>query len=233
VIGSTSAQSAQRCQPHGALTPNPRNCSTYYQCDNGNSILRPCPSGLHFNTRGQVCDWPYNANCNVQVYPPPQPEPAGECYSCAFVQGNVNLTNDGCDRNPPSRKYLRNDCYGFGNLAVAGGYRHSAGLSHSAASAYHPQNTHCVKISGKTDAGNEIIMRGCEDLLEYNQTFSSWTCFTKRDYEFVMPGMGMVRNVMKCYCKGRSCNGGGTVVGVSKVLLAVLLSYCTIFYLKF
>jgi len=237
-IASVSGQ--QRCQPHGAMTPNPRNCSTYFQCDNGNSVLRPCPSGLNFNTRTQTCDWPYNANCNVQVYPLPPPTqappaPSIECYSCVYVQGNGNLTNAGCENNPPPRKYRRSDCYGFGNLAVAGGYRHSSGASfgasHSAGSAYQHQNIHCVKISGTTDAGNAVIMRGCDDLTEHNRTFSSWTCFTRKEYDFVMPGMGYVRNVEKCYCRGSSCNGSG-VLGVSQLLLTAILSYCVVLWVK-
>lgn len=116
-----------------------------------------------------------------------------------------------------------------------GGYRHSsgvsAGVSHSAGSAYHHQNIHCVKISGTTDSGNAVVMRGCDDLTEFNRTFSTWTCFTRAEYNFVMPGMGMVRSVEKCYCRGSSCNGVD-ILGASKLLLTLILSYFAVMFVK-
>ncbi len=46
------------------LYPNPDDCSTFFSCNNGVPILMPCPDGLHFNDKLDVCDWPQNAGCD-------------------------------------------------------------------------------------------------------------------------------------------------------------------------
>jgi len=58
------------CTVHGELLPNPEDCSSYCHCDWGVAKWRPCSSGLHFNNKLKVCDWPQNANCQVTT-----PEP--------------------------------------------------------------------------------------------------------------------------------------------------------------
>ena len=62
--------------------PHPSNCQIYIRCDQVNYefddktvqyILQSglfekrCPSGLHFNTKLNVCDWPVNAQCTVNI----------------------------------------------------------------------------------------------------------------------------------------------------------------------
>ncbi|XP_049807852.1 uncharacterized protein LOC126251462 isoform X3 [Schistocerca nitens] len=45
---------------------NPTDCTTYYQCiGDGIVLVRPCPSGLHFNRKTAQCDYPENAKCEV------------------------------------------------------------------------------------------------------------------------------------------------------------------------
>jgi hypothetical protein len=55
---------------HTVLLPNPADCGSYFSCSNGVPIPMPCPDGLHFNAKLDVCDSPQNANCagtRVQV----------------------------------------------------------------------------------------------------------------------------------------------------------------------
>ncbi|CAG9760403.1 unnamed protein product [Ceutorhynchus assimilis] len=40
------------------------NCSAFCKCTNGEAIYHPCPDGLHFNAKKNVCDWPANAACD-------------------------------------------------------------------------------------------------------------------------------------------------------------------------
>ncbi|XP_049862523.1 chondroitin proteoglycan-2-like isoform X2 [Schistocerca gregaria] len=45
---------------------NPTDCTTYYQCiGDGIVLVRPCPSGLHFNRKTAQCDYPESAKCEV------------------------------------------------------------------------------------------------------------------------------------------------------------------------
>ncbi|XP_015180559.1 PREDICTED: uncharacterized protein LOC107068554 [Polistes dominula] len=43
--------------------PHETNCSLFYKCDEGRKVVLPCPPGLHFNSKLQVCDLPQNVNC--------------------------------------------------------------------------------------------------------------------------------------------------------------------------
>ncbi|KAB7504487.1 putative chitinase 3 [Armadillidium nasatum] len=42
-------------------------CSKYFECVNGQFLLRDCPPGLEWNERRSTCDWPLSANCLVSV----------------------------------------------------------------------------------------------------------------------------------------------------------------------
>jgi len=44
---------------------HPSRCDAFCQCSNGTPHHMDCPSGLHFNTELNVCDWPQAANCQV------------------------------------------------------------------------------------------------------------------------------------------------------------------------
>ncbi|CAL8134680.1 unnamed protein product [Orchesella dallaii] len=45
---------------------NPDDCSSYYQCLGGNSVLRRCPPQLHWNAEGSYCDWEVRADCLIK-----------------------------------------------------------------------------------------------------------------------------------------------------------------------
>nr|XP_022920113.1 probable chitinase 10 [Onthophagus taurus] len=42
---------------------HPETCGRFCQCDWGVAYDMPCPDGLHFNTKLNVCDWPADAGC--------------------------------------------------------------------------------------------------------------------------------------------------------------------------
>ena len=44
-----------------------KSCSLYNQCYQGQTWEgRPCPAGLHFNPKVEICDWPANAGCTLE-----------------------------------------------------------------------------------------------------------------------------------------------------------------------
>ncbi|KAH8405074.1 hypothetical protein KR222_011204, partial [Zaprionus bogoriensis] len=52
--------SAQR---NGVYIRDPKSCSKFYVCANGQAILRQCPKGLHIDTEIKYCDYPSRVNC--------------------------------------------------------------------------------------------------------------------------------------------------------------------------
>jgi hypothetical protein len=54
------------CDPETQYYAHPERCDGFCQCSNGQPIEMDCPSGLEFNRRTNVCDWPDNANCSIQ-----------------------------------------------------------------------------------------------------------------------------------------------------------------------
>ena len=54
------------CVP-GSLFPNPHDCESYLQCDNGKFVTRKCGQGLYFSRNHKNdCVPPSIAGCNVQ-----------------------------------------------------------------------------------------------------------------------------------------------------------------------
>lgn len=51
------------------LIANPDNCTTYFTCDMGKAWEMPCPNGLHFNAKENICDWPISACCDPEYDP--------------------------------------------------------------------------------------------------------------------------------------------------------------------
>ncbi|XP_031367680.1 peritrophin-1-like, partial [Apis dorsata] len=51
------------------LLPNPDDCSTFYECNEGKPFLMECSPGLEYNPELRVCDYPNpNATC---IHRPP------------------------------------------------------------------------------------------------------------------------------------------------------------------
>ncbi|KAJ8954026.1 hypothetical protein NQ318_004319 [Aromia moschata] len=44
--------------------PNPANCSTYWECYEGNKYLMSCPDGLLWNDLARTCDYAVNVDCS-------------------------------------------------------------------------------------------------------------------------------------------------------------------------
>lgn len=61
---------ATQCQgPKDCLYANPDDCGSFIQCTvlpggtSGAPVVKPCPAGLHWNSRDGICDWPANGDC--------------------------------------------------------------------------------------------------------------------------------------------------------------------------
>jgi Chitin binding Peritrophin-A domain len=70
---------ATQCQgPKDCLYANPDDCGSFIQCTvlpggiSGAPVVMPCPAGLHWNSRGKICDQPANGDCANP--PPDQPD---------------------------------------------------------------------------------------------------------------------------------------------------------------
>lgn len=57
------------CPPDsiGRHLPHPFDCAKYLHCDITGTFIRDCGPGTHFNPAIEVCDWPQNVKCAVQV----------------------------------------------------------------------------------------------------------------------------------------------------------------------
>jgi len=56
--------SASPCSS-GKLLPHPTDCSSFYQCSQGELTKISCPDGLHFSPQNNYCDWPDNVKCDT------------------------------------------------------------------------------------------------------------------------------------------------------------------------
>ncbi|XP_066992788.2 chondroitin proteoglycan 2 [Anabrus simplex] len=45
--------------------PDNKDCTKFWRCDHAKPKQESCPSGLHFNPKLQVCDWPNRAGCKA------------------------------------------------------------------------------------------------------------------------------------------------------------------------
>ncbi|CAG7786435.1 unnamed protein product [Allacma fusca] len=88
------------CPKDEGLFPNPKDCSTYYQCNEGYPFLEDCPPDLVFNPRTLYCDYLENVpECNgnpatttttPKTSPPtgtPGPTPPGDDFVCPKDEG--------------------------------------------------------------------------------------------------------------------------------------------------
>lgn len=54
------------CPDNGIVfLPNPENCTSFFECVEGNKYTFTCPAGLHFNPSLSICDYPTNAGCQA------------------------------------------------------------------------------------------------------------------------------------------------------------------------
>ncbi|KAF0504578.1 chondroitin proteoglycan 2-like isoform X2 [Gigaspora margarita] len=64
VFGFTCPYENNENNPNG-LYANPDDCSTFYQCSNGEPYLLSCPDDLQWNQERLVCDYPENVGCRI------------------------------------------------------------------------------------------------------------------------------------------------------------------------
>lgn len=60
------------CPPYNygksILLPNPYDCATYWECDNGVAILMYCPEDMYYHPELETCDWPWNVKCESSLF---------------------------------------------------------------------------------------------------------------------------------------------------------------------
>ncbi|XP_053676312.1 probable chitinase 10 [Anopheles nili] len=79
-----------RCPVFNSLKPVllvGRSCDRFYKCESGRACEMQCPSGTHFNTREQACDWPQRACCDPSIEC--RPDPCGPNGDCSGTQPPV------------------------------------------------------------------------------------------------------------------------------------------------
>merc|ERR1712191_4596 len=58
----------RKCPPvdgkHSVYFRDPADCSAFYQCSIGKAYHMRCPTGLYFNEKYNVCDFPANVKCH-------------------------------------------------------------------------------------------------------------------------------------------------------------------------
>ncbi|KYN04138.1 putative chitinase 3, partial [Cyphomyrmex costatus] len=78
------------CPPQGSteklLLPHPCICNQYYECVEGDKVLRTCPTDMYFNYATEVCDWSTKVKC-VSPFPSHN------------IQINDHNTNNKCSPN--------------------------------------------------------------------------------------------------------------------------------------
>merc|ERR1712244_80723 len=48
---------------YAVFVPHPYDCGLYYECVNLTPMLMSCPSGLYFDFRINICNWPEFVDC--------------------------------------------------------------------------------------------------------------------------------------------------------------------------
>ncbi|CAF4741528.1 unnamed protein product [Pieris macdunnoughi] len=63
------------------LLPHESDCARFYECDNGERVIRQCAPGTHFNAKLQECDHPSKAGCDPSCVTTTTEKPACDCTS--------------------------------------------------------------------------------------------------------------------------------------------------------
>lgn len=66
---NTQPISGGPCKHEGEYKPHPYECTKYYQCVYGEFLEHDCGVGLHWQDRGNLCNWPAQAKCKERVPP--------------------------------------------------------------------------------------------------------------------------------------------------------------------
>nr|AAL85616.1 putative mucin-like protein [Aedes aegypti] len=78
-------------------------CSKFYVCTQEGPVEKSCPSGLHWNQQGSICDWPAVAGCVASAsIPPKDRETVGQCPELYDPENEVFLA----DASDCSKYYL-------------------------------------------------------------------------------------------------------------------------------
>ncbi|GBO00469.1 hypothetical protein AVEN_200873-1 [Araneus ventricosus] len=52
---------------NNGTVPNPKNCTSFYACSEGEARIVHCPRGLHFDPEGKECKSPCLAGCDSSI----------------------------------------------------------------------------------------------------------------------------------------------------------------------
>ncbi|CAG9834944.1 unnamed protein product [Diabrotica balteata] len=94
-------------------------CSKFYQCSNGVPYVHNCSSGLHFNSKLNVCDYPFAAGCEGEIVNPSSDD-NGDQNSC-LLESFLCPAVDG----PDSVYFPLSDCSKFCQCSNGVPYEHS------------------------------------------------------------------------------------------------------------
>jgi len=102
-----SAYGIPECPPNSngeiVLIPNPEDCSTYFECIDGQPVLRDCPDNYYYCEEKQHCTWEWDTDC---------------AFDCGFTGDSMICTSSGpgpesgwaphCSKGCPYTKFLKN-----------------------------------------------------------------------------------------------------------------------------
>ena len=58
----TNLELGEKCIP-GSFAPNPHDCGSFFICVHQKYTTEKCPTGLHFDSKINTCNYPPQANC--------------------------------------------------------------------------------------------------------------------------------------------------------------------------
>ncbi|KAG8229164.1 hypothetical protein J437_LFUL009234 [Ladona fulva] len=92
--GINQCHTYENCK-HGSLLPDSSDCSSFYQCVWGQPVHMKCPDDLYFNPKLQVCDWPWNVECEDD-----SSSSSSDSSSSSSSEGDDSDENEGDTKNP-------------------------------------------------------------------------------------------------------------------------------------
>jgi len=63
VESGVPVETGTTCDSSWTFKGDPDDCTSYFQCVAGTVAKKRCPSGLHWSSISNICDWPQYANC--------------------------------------------------------------------------------------------------------------------------------------------------------------------------
>ncbi|MCL2561809.1 MAG: carbohydrate-binding module family 14 protein [Rikenellaceae bacterium] len=104
-----SAYGIPDCPPNSngeiVLIPNPEDCSTYFECIDGQPVLRDCPDGLYYCEEKQHCTWEWDNDC---------------AFDCGFTGGSTICYIPGTEDRWGSALSCESKCKAYREMRYGG-----------------------------------------------------------------------------------------------------------------